>query len=114
MSKLRFLRAENFRMRYPLLERKILNLSASDWLIFLHFSGDKYNKIRLVAILRKREDQALILDCWIILLKHFENLRFKNFSFSHFRNDKSYWLSTIAPIPMMPVADYAIRDYISR
>lgn len=30
------------------------------------------------------------------------------------RNDKSYWLSTIAPIPMMPVADYAIREYISR
>ena len=30
------------------------------------------------------------------------------------RNDKSYWLSTNAPIPMMPVADYAIREYISR
>jgi collagen type IV alpha len=30
------------------------------------------------------------------------------------RNDKSYWLSTIAPIPMMPVADFAIREYISR
>ena len=30
------------------------------------------------------------------------------------RNDKSYWLSTNAPIPMMPVADYAIQEYISR
>ena len=30
------------------------------------------------------------------------------------RNDKSYWLSTNAPIPMMPVADTAIRQYISR
>lgn len=30
------------------------------------------------------------------------------------RNDKSYWLSTNAPIPMMPVGDTAIRDYISR
>jgi integrin beta 8 len=30
------------------------------------------------------------------------------------RNDKSYWLSTIAPIPMMPVADFAIKEYISR
>jgi collagen type IV alpha len=30
------------------------------------------------------------------------------------RNDKSYWLSTNAPIPMMPVANFAIREYISR
>jgi len=30
------------------------------------------------------------------------------------RNDKSYWLSTNAPIPMMPVTDAAIRPYISR
>lgn len=30
------------------------------------------------------------------------------------RNDKSYWLSTNDPIPMMPVADSAIRPYISR
>jgi hypothetical protein len=30
------------------------------------------------------------------------------------RNDKSYWLSTNAAIPMMPVADVAIKDYISR
>ena len=30
------------------------------------------------------------------------------------RNDKSYWLSTNAPIPMMPVTDDAIREYISR
>ena len=30
------------------------------------------------------------------------------------RNDKSYWLSTNEPIPMMPVADTAIRPYISR
>ena len=39
--------------------RKISNVSASDWLNFIHFSGYKY-KIRLVSILRKREDQALI------------------------------------------------------
>ena len=31
----------------------------SDWLNFIDFSGYKY-KIRLVSILRKREDQALI------------------------------------------------------
>ena len=31
----------------------------SDWLNFIHFSECKY-KIRLVSILRKREDQALI------------------------------------------------------
>ncbi|CAG0886337.1 unnamed protein product [Darwinula stevensoni] len=30
------------------------------------------------------------------------------------RNDKSYWLSTTAPIPMMPVGEGAIRQYISR
>lgn len=30
------------------------------------------------------------------------------------RNDKSYWLSTNAPIPMMPVGQEAIRHYISR
>uniref|UniRef100_A0A8C4QYM4 Collagen IV NC1 domain-containing protein n=1 Tax=Eptatretus burgeri TaxID=7764 RepID=A0A8C4QYM4_EPTBU len=30
------------------------------------------------------------------------------------RNDKSYWLSTNAPIPMMPVAEDAIQAYISR
>jgi collagen type IV alpha len=30
------------------------------------------------------------------------------------RNDKSYWLSTNAPIPMMPVSEVAIRPYISR
>ena len=30
------------------------------------------------------------------------------------RNDKSYWLSTNAPIPMMPVANFAIKEYISR
>lgn len=30
------------------------------------------------------------------------------------RNDKSYWLSTTAPIPMMPVAEDQIRPYISR
>ena len=31
----------------------------TDWLNFIHFSGYKY-KIRLVSLLRKREDQALI------------------------------------------------------
>ncbi|RVE60304.1 hypothetical protein OJAV_G00179790 [Oryzias javanicus] len=30
------------------------------------------------------------------------------------RNDKSYWLSTTAPIPMMPVAEAQIQPYISR
>uniref|UniRef100_A0A8B9NWE7 Collagen IV NC1 domain-containing protein n=2 Tax=Apteryx TaxID=8821 RepID=A0A8B9NWE7_APTOW len=30
------------------------------------------------------------------------------------RNDKSYWLSTTAPIPMMPVASVQISQYISR
>lgn len=30
------------------------------------------------------------------------------------RNDKSYWLSTSAPIPMMPVSNWQIRRYISR
>lgn len=30
------------------------------------------------------------------------------------RNDKSYWLSTTAPIPMMPVGEEAISQYISR
>lgn len=30
------------------------------------------------------------------------------------RNDKSYWLSTTAPIPMMPVAEQQIQPYISR
>ena len=33
---------------------------------------------------------------------------------NYFRNDKSYWLSTNAPIPMMPVANFAIKEYISR
>lgn len=30
------------------------------------------------------------------------------------RNDKSYWLSTTAPIPMMPVGGQEIIPYISR
>ncbi|KAF6083840.1 collagen type IV alpha 2 chain [Phyllostomus discolor] len=30
------------------------------------------------------------------------------------RNDKSYWLSTTAPLPMMPVAEDEIKPYISR
>ncbi|NWT83014.1 CO4A2 protein, partial [Lanius ludovicianus] len=30
------------------------------------------------------------------------------------RNDKSYWLSTTAPLPMMPVAEEDIKPYISR
>ena len=30
------------------------------------------------------------------------------------RNDKSYWLSTNSPLPMMPVEETAIRQYISR
>ena len=30
------------------------------------------------------------------------------------RNDKSYWLSTNAPIPMMPVGESIIQEYISR
>ena len=36
-----------------------LHIRDSDWLDFMHFSGYKY-KIRLVSILRKREDQPLI------------------------------------------------------
>ena len=43
--------------------RKILtyrvHIRDSDWLNFIHFSGYKC-KIRLVSILRKRKDQALI------------------------------------------------------
>lgn len=30
------------------------------------------------------------------------------------RNDKSYWLSTTAPIPMMPISGQEITQYISR
>ena len=30
------------------------------------------------------------------------------------RNDKSYWLSTTAAVPMMPVAGEEIKDHISR
>uniref|UniRef100_T1JC20 Collagen IV NC1 domain-containing protein n=1 Tax=Strigamia maritima TaxID=126957 RepID=T1JC20_STRMM len=30
------------------------------------------------------------------------------------RNDKSFWLSTNVPIPMMPVSENAIKSYISR
>lgn len=30
------------------------------------------------------------------------------------RNDKSYWLSTTAPIPMMPIGQTKIPQYISR
>ena len=36
-----------------------LHLHDSDWLNFIHFLGNKY-KIRLVLILRKRDDQTLI------------------------------------------------------
>ena len=36
-----------------------LHIRDTDWLNFIHFSGYK-DKIRLVSILRKREDQALI------------------------------------------------------
>ena len=37
----------------------LFHIRDSDWLNFIHFSGYKH-KIRLVSILRKREDQALI------------------------------------------------------
>lgn len=30
------------------------------------------------------------------------------------RNDRSYWLSTNSPIPMMPVEESGIEEYISR
>lgn len=30
------------------------------------------------------------------------------------RNDRSYWLSTSAPVPMMPVVEDEIQPYISR
>ena len=30
------------------------------------------------------------------------------------RNDKSYWLSTTAAVPMMPVAGEEIKEHISR
>lgn len=30
------------------------------------------------------------------------------------RNDKSYWLSSAAPLPMMPLSEEEIRPYISR
>ena len=30
------------------------------------------------------------------------------------RNDRSFWLSTNEPIPMMPVAEHAIAEFISR
>ena len=36
-----------------------LHTRDSDWSNFIHFLGNKY-EIRLVSILRKREDQALI------------------------------------------------------
>ena len=29
-------------------------------------------------------------------------------------NDRSFWLSTKEPIPMMPVAEHAIAEFISR
>ena len=36
-----------------------LHIRDSDWLNFIHFSGNK-DTIRLISMLRKREDQALI------------------------------------------------------
>ena len=45
----------------------------SDWLNFKHLSGYKY-KIRLVSILRKREDQALI--CISTILKFSARINF--------------------------------------
>lgn len=30
------------------------------------------------------------------------------------RNDKSYWLSSAAPLPMMPLSEEEIQPYISR
>lgn len=30
------------------------------------------------------------------------------------RNDRSYWLASAAPLPMMPLAEEDIRPYISR
>ena len=30
------------------------------------------------------------------------------------RNDYSFWLSTVKPVPMMPVEGETVRDYISR
>ena len=58
--------------------RKISNLSASyirdsDWLNFIQFLGYKY-KIRLVSILRKRENQALISIS--IILKFSAQIKF--------------------------------------
>ena len=42
-----------------------LHISDSDWLNFIHFSGYK-NMIRLVSILREREDHGLILISTIL------------------------------------------------
>jgi len=52
-------------------------------------------------------------------LKRFSTMPFVFCNFNNVcnyasRNDKSYWLSTTAPIPMMPVSESSIRQYISR
>ena len=44
-----------------------------DWLNFVHFYGYKY-KIRLVSILRKREDHALISISTILKFLNMDNL----------------------------------------
>ena len=65
--------------------RKISNLSASytrlhDWLNFIHFLGYKY-KIRLVSILRKREDQASISIFYHSKVFSSAGLQIKNHSY---------------------------------
>ena len=58
--------------------RKVSNLLASirdsDWLNFIHFSGYKY-KIRLVSILRKRKNQALISISTILKFSDMNHLK---------------------------------------
>ena len=54
-----------------------LHVRDSDWLNFIHFSGYKY-KIRLISILWKREDHALISISTILKLSALLKLKDKN------------------------------------
>jgi len=65
-------------------------------------------------------DATLLLSGWPgSCLQRFQTMPFVFCDFNNVcnyasRNDKSYWLSTTAPIPMMPMEGADITPYISR
>ena len=87
-----------------------LHICDSDWLNFIHFSGYKY-KIRLVSIVRKREDQALISISTILKFSALNERRYLPHMYIVHRFESSMYSLNGSCVEDMksPKEDYEIR-----